>query len=305
MALKSVFDAMKRDGGYVVKPLDLYLLSLNNKDNDRAIDVNAPSQVGTCCRARYYARTGEKSDVNSVDGRARRIFDNGTHYHLRMQDYMLNMKLLLMDEVPVLDEEHNIQGHTDGILNISRNLDTVEECAILELKSINSRGFESLKAVKPEHKMQGLVYVYCIEKHRKYLQEKYKTEEAFRRSAPLRKAKYAKRYQHLKDGSKFTRKQKIAFQVGLHMKLDNILYYLQRPVTKCIFVYENKDNQELKEYCVSSTEADSKNKMKQILIDFDNINHFVEVHKVPPREGNSKSSNMCRWCSYKDLCFIT
>ena len=45
MALKSVFNAMKREG-YIIKDLDLYLLSLNEEDNDRAIDVNAPSQSG-------------------------------------------------------------------------------------------------------------------------------------------------------------------------------------------------------------------------------------------------------------------
>ena len=82
MALKSVFNAMKRDG-YVVKDLDLYLLSLNGTDNDRAIDVNAPSQIGKCLRQRFYARTGAESNSNAVDARTRRIFDNGTKTHER------------------------------------------------------------------------------------------------------------------------------------------------------------------------------------------------------------------------------
>ena len=73
MALKAVFSAMKREG-YIVKDLELYLLGLNATDEDRAIDVNAPSQAGVCMRARYYARTGAPKDGASIDARTRRIF---------------------------------------------------------------------------------------------------------------------------------------------------------------------------------------------------------------------------------------
>lgn len=41
---------------------------------------------------------------------------------------MLDSGILLLDEVPVLSEEYNIQGHTDGILDLG------DEYAILELK---------------------------------------------------------------------------------------------------------------------------------------------------------------------------
>lgn len=83
MALKSVFNAMKREG-YIIKDLDLYLLSLNEEDNDRAIDVNAPSQIGKCLRQRFYARTQAERDSNAIDARTRRIFDNGTKTHERL-----------------------------------------------------------------------------------------------------------------------------------------------------------------------------------------------------------------------------
>lgn len=304
MSIKSVFNAMKSEG-YLIKPLEMYLLSLNNEDNDRAIDVNAPSQVGTCMRARYYARTGCDKDVNAVDARARRIFDNGTHFHIRMQEYLREAGILLMDEVPVLNERYNIQGHTDGVLNISNSEDgEFKECAILELKSINDRGFSDLRVVKPEHREQGLVYVYCIEEHRKFLHNKYDSYDSFRFSAPLRMKKYAKFYQHLRDGRKFTREQKINFQVKLHMDLDRILFQLDNPVTKCIFLYENKNTQELKEFCVDMKEAKSKEVIYNILEDFKAINSFVKNERVPPREGTSRSSSVCRWCDYKDVCYV-
>ena len=149
MALKSVFNAMKREG-YVIKDLDLYLLSLNGEDNDRAIDVNAPSQIGGCLRSRYYSRTQASRDTNAVDARTRRIFDNGTKTHERLQQYLEEQGMLLMDEVPVYNATYNIQGHTDGILALG-----AVEKGVLEIKSINSNGFSNLKTVKEEHRKQG------------------------------------------------------------------------------------------------------------------------------------------------------
>ena len=154
MALKAVFSAMKREG-YIVKDLDLYLLGLSATDEDRAIDVNAPSQAGVCMRARYYARTGAPRDGASIDARTRRIFDNGTKTHERLQEYLLKQGMLLMDEVPVHNYEYNIQGHTDGVLKLSAS-----ERGILEIKSINSNGFSSLKGAKEDHRKQGLVYIF-------------------------------------------------------------------------------------------------------------------------------------------------
>ena len=49
MSLSSLFNSMKQEG-YVVKPLEFYLEKQANQDNDRAVDVNAPSQAGKCLR---------------------------------------------------------------------------------------------------------------------------------------------------------------------------------------------------------------------------------------------------------------
>lgn len=120
MALKNLFDAMKNEG-YVIKDLDLYLAKkANEADENRAIDVNAPSQVGRCPRERYYARTQcVQADPNSISPRSQRIFDNGTGVHERLQGYLKDMGILLMDELPVHNVEYNIQGHTDGVLALT------------------------------------------------------------------------------------------------------------------------------------------------------------------------------------------
>ena len=297
MALKSVFNAMKREG-YVIKDLDLYLLSLNDEDNDRAIDVNAPSQIGKCLRQRFYARTSADRDSNAVDARTRRIFDNGTKTHERLQHYLAEQGMLLMDEIPVLNAEYNIQGHTDGLIAVSK-----VEKAILEIKSINSNGFSQLKTAKDEHVQQGLSYVYCVEERRKYLRETYANLEEFEAYKEELMEEYALNYQHLKGGRKFTREEKIQFQCELHYKMDYILMQTNTPITKVVFLYENKDNQELKEYCVSSREAKSQEILTGVLDDCANLNDYVANGVVPPRCSSSKSSMECRFCPYSVECW--
>ena len=293
--LKSLFSTFKLDG-IVVKQLDQYLLSLNAKDEDRATDVNSPSQVGACIRARYYARIGVTSDGNSIDARTRRIFDNGTGMHERIQDYLKKQGMLLMDEIPVFNTAYNILGSSDGIIDNDREL------VILELKSINSNGFSRLKTVREDHEMQGLVYVYCVEEQRKVIQELVKTDK-YKSSKAKRRRLYASMYQHLQDGAKYTREEKIAFRIDMHLKLDELLSRVVVPITKAVFVYENKDTQEMKEFIVSAEEAKSKEIISEFLADYEYLNQCVENRVVPDRICSSKSDPNGRWCSYKVECF--
>ena len=297
MSLNKVFSSMKKEG-YVIKPLEMYLLSLSAKDNDRALNVNAPSAVGQCLRARYYSRTNAPCDPFSIDARTRRIFDNGTAVHERIQRDLKEAGVLLMDEVPIINEEYNVQGHTDGIIKLSDI-----ELGVLEIKSINSRGFSELKSEKPEHKRQGLVYLFSLEQRRLYLKEKYPTEEDFKNSALIRSAYYRKKYNYLQDGRKYTREQKIRFQVGLAMKSDRLLFHCDTPITKVIFLYENKDTQDMKEYCVTSSTPDSKITMEQMISEFETLNEQVSNNEIPDREGKSKNDQTCRWCNYKTECW--
>lgn len=296
MSLKTVFQSLKKEG-YIVKRLDEFLIAKAGEDNDRAIDVNAPSQIGKCPRARYYSRTGAPANPG-VDPRSTRIFDNGTFFHIRTQEYLKEAGILDVDEVPVYNEQYNIQGHTDGILSISGS-----EKAVLELKSINSKGFSELKDAKDEHKKQGLTYLFCLENRRQELHLRYKSRIAFLRSRKARYQEYEKLYQHLKGGRKHTREEKIAFQCGLHDRVDTILFNLDTPITKVIFLYENKDTQELKEFVVTSSESQSKVTMESILNECSSVNEAVESGCVPDRCTRNKSDFCCRWCDYSIECW--
>ena len=286
-----MFKAFKREG-YIVKELDLYLMN-KQEDSGRAVNVNAPSQAGNCLRSNYYMRMQCEND-GSIDARTMRIFNNGTGVHERLQAYLLDMGLLLMDEVPLRNDEYNIQGSTDGFLKIDSN-----EIGILEIKSINNGGFTALKDAKDEHKIQGMVYLYCSEERRKFLQKKYKSLKELVDSKKDRIKYFESLYPHVKDGSKHTRKEKLKHLVDLNLLADEILFNTKRPITKVIFLYENKDNQELKEFCVERDESI----ISSILKDYELLNECIEDEMIPKRYGENKSSSTCRYCGYKLNCW--
>ena len=161
-----------KNEGYIIKRLDQYLLSLNDKDEDRRWDINSPSSASKCERAIAYSRLGYEPDANTVDARTRRILDNGTDTHKRLQKYMMDEGMLKMDEVPVFLDRLQIQGHTDGLLELSKY-----ELGILEIKTINTNGFSNLLDARDDHKKQALVYMVCLEERRKWLRDKFSTED--------------------------------------------------------------------------------------------------------------------------------
>lgn len=298
MGLKKIMSTLKRDG-YIVKRLDQYLLSMNEKDEDRRWDINSPSSAGKCPRAVVYSRLNYDRDTNSVDARTRRIFDNGTGVHERLQKYMLDSGILAMDEVPLFDDELQIQGHTDGLLNLSKF-----ELGVLEIKSINSNSFSKLVDAKEEHKLQAITYMYCLENRRKWLKDNYETEEALNKY--LNSKKYKKfiedHYKHIKDGSKFSAEEKHQFKLECHQKADRIMWNASRPINKMVFLYENKDNQELKEFTVKYDEE----MMATLIEKYEFINDCVFTEEIPPRpkECTSKMCSCARWCSFKLECWI-
>lgn len=295
MSLNNLFQSVKQEG-YIIKPLNFFLEKQANADNDRAVDVNAPSQAGQCMRHNYYMRKQYDSD-GDIGARTQRIFDNGTYTHERIQNYLLEMNLLICDEVPLLNEEYNIQGHTDGFLDLPE-----DEVAILEIKSINDNQFNQLKDAKEEHKKQGLIYLYCAEERRQQLRNKYKTLEEFYASQEERAEYYRSKHQHMKGGRKFTREQKIQHEVDLNLISDDILFRTEKPITKVIFLYENKNTQDMKEYCVERSTV-TEHILTGVLNEYQALNEYCEEDELPPREGTSKSCQTCRWCSYKLECW--
>lgn len=298
MALKDVFSTLKNEG-YIIKKLDQYLLSLNDKDGDRRWDINSPSSASKCERAIVYSRLAYESDANAVDARTRRIFDNGHGMHDRLQKYMMDEGMLKMDEVPVFLDRLQIQGHTDGLLQLSRY-----ELGILEIKSINTNGFSKLYDARDDHKEQALVYMVCLEERRKWLKDKFSTEDEL--MSYFVTDEYhtfiENHYKHMEGGNHYSRGEKLQFKYEQHMKADRLLWNTPRPINKSIFLYEDKNTQELKEFTVKHDEESWAN----LEAKFEYINEYVAKKEVPPRpdEATSKSCSLCRWCNYKTECFV-
>lgn len=295
MGLKSIFKSIKTDNGYVTKKLDRYLLSLNGEQNDRAVNVNSPSSAGGCLRANYYKRMGYKRD-GDIKPRLRRIFDNGDYMHDRFQTYLERQGLLVMKEVPLRNDEYEIQGHTDGLMRVSNS-----KLVVLELKSINDRGFKMVKegGVKEKHKSQGFVYMFTLEERRKELRAKYKDVEEFTEDVENRYDYYRSLYQHLEDGKKYSREEKIEFKADQHNKADRLLIETEVPIREVSFVYENKNDQEVKEYVLKR----DKKFLDNILEGYKELNEYVEKEELPPRCCKYKSKRPCKWCDFKIQCW--
>lgn len=297
MALKNLLSTLKNEG-YIVKQLDQYLLSMSAKDEDRRYDINSPSSAGACPRGAVFSRLGYERDACSIDAKTRRIFDNGTHTHERLQRYMLDCDILAMDEVPVFDDDYQVQGHTDGLLNLSKH-----ELGILEIKTINTDGYKKLVDAKEEHKLQAFLYLHCLENRRKWLKARFKTQrELIKYLVSKEYIDFVKdHYKHMKDGDKYSADEKFQFKLQCHKNADKILFKAIRPINKVIFLYEDKNTQALKEFCVVRDDE----MINDLLDKLEYINDHVERKEIPPRpeEATSKSCGHCRWCNFQSQCF--
>lgn len=265
--------------GVLIKAIEDYLSSVKVGE-DRGHGWNSPSSVGGCLRSSYFSRTKVPPDFPSNDPRLQRIFDNGTGVHVRLQDYLKGNGILKEDEAPLFNLQHLIMGTTDGLLLIDNTL------AVLEIKSINSFAFSSLKDAKPEHKLQASIYMYCLNEMRKSLLRGGRAE--------LESAYLKKLGTFLRDGNLYTKEQKIERQFKAFCRTLDLLELYPKPLTQVVFLYENKDTQELKEFVVEDDGSISKEALQK----FDHLNYCVENKVIP----SASKTYICNGCRYRKVC---
>ncbi len=263
----------------LIPAIDMLLMK-DSGTEDRGHGWNSPSGIGGCMRASYYNRCFAKKTNANDDPRSLRILNNGTFVHERLQGYLKEAGVLLLDEAPVFNVEYEVMGNTDGLLKDGDRL------SILEIKSINSNGFNALTDAKPEHKLQASLYMYCLDEMRKkvllgdgeWLRNLYKTKlESF-----------------LEDGRKYTKEQKLEKKMAIFDKTLELLEKYPKPIRKIIFLYECKDTQELKEFPFEWDRdliSDLLNRCKE-------INKYVAEGIIPKKDN----TRYCKWCAFKDLC---
>jgi hypothetical protein len=144
----------------LIPPLDRYLMSLNqqNRVGDGWIH---PSGI-TRCLGETYACLAGLPMKEVIDARLRRIFDNGTSVHRRIQKCLLRAGLTIPSKTDKKYGEHQYQndewkihGTADGILKAGPH--------ILEIKSINSNQFKVMSGPKYEHIWQAHLYMWMSE----------------------------------------------------------------------------------------------------------------------------------------------
>ena len=115
------------------------------------------STFGTTCDRLLWASFNGRIPKKKLTGKFARLLEHGGTFENRMEKYLTKMGIIKGREVPVSFEEGDfrITGRIDFIIkHINLGL------TILELKTINSRGFKALKGKpKPEHIFQVQMYL--------------------------------------------------------------------------------------------------------------------------------------------------
>lgn len=117
-----------------------------------------PSALGQCLRKMWFKQKCAPESV-STKGEALKmhlVFEVGTMFHIIVQSACEQAGVLEESEVAIVDHKNKLLGHCDGVLKI----DGVRY--VLEIKTINSRGFTLLKEPKHEHVQQAQAYMHSL-----------------------------------------------------------------------------------------------------------------------------------------------
>lgn len=156
-----------------------------NKKNNRDNTKFHPSSIGYCTRKTVYVMSGYPGAELSPQSLS--IFENGHSFHNRMEHWFDKAGILIAPELPIKNDELNISGRTDAVINnpnstkyqYLREVTLVDfndkviytgpdnEIALVELKSINYKGFNRVRneGPKEEHVAQLQLYMFLTGIH--------------------------------------------------------------------------------------------------------------------------------------------
>ena len=129
-----------------------------------------PSQIGQPCLLKIYKQMMGEEGTKRPDARLQVIFDIGHAVHHMFQTYGLNGAWgpIYKQEVEVsgkhqpLAADLMIEGHADAenvlVVDNIPHAPIYEVGIVHEYKTINSNNFSKLRAPKPEHKQQAMLY---------------------------------------------------------------------------------------------------------------------------------------------------
>ena len=130
------------------------------QQNSSRVGVFYPSMLGNECDRYLYLAFRGKLPQQEIASTTQRIFDTGSSFEDRMTKYFEQMGILKGREIVVKSDSPPISGRADFLLTHEEHQEIV-----LELKSINDKGFKNLYSKpKPEHALQLQIYLQLLDK---------------------------------------------------------------------------------------------------------------------------------------------
>lgn len=124
------------------------------------------SSIADCPRKMIFSMMNLPKDQYPRSGsdtaKGYKLMGMGTYIHGYIQEHFIAMGILPKDDLEekkrLVDEEYMFSGHCDGVLDIDGTR------VLLEIKTINERGFKWIKEPKQEHYFQAQAYLHFLEK---------------------------------------------------------------------------------------------------------------------------------------------
>lgn len=122
----------------------------NGSTKERWIDPDPairPSGAGSVCPRDI--QLGMLGHRPGIKGDSRRRMDNGTLLHERWERYLKETGVMVASEVPIKLSDPVVSGRLDAILQHPEE----GHFTVVEIKSVNSRGFKTLPSSTPDRKV--------------------------------------------------------------------------------------------------------------------------------------------------------
>ena len=136
---------------WLLKAIDTHL---TGSQRPARVGVFYPSSLGSPCDRFLYNSYNGLVQEQIIDSNTRRIFDCGDYLGHRYEKYFEKMGVLLGTEIALKCDDPPISGRLDFLIKHEQH-----GAAIVELKSINKRGFVALAKPKDDHYQQIQFYL--------------------------------------------------------------------------------------------------------------------------------------------------
>lgn len=165
--LKQIVSGASAPSTVLLERLDRY----NTQEDSPPRPGWHPSELsqGYCPRHLVLRELGWIKERNRIDGRVQRIFDNGHYFHARIQKYVKDMGIVMVDEFfgdkenGHLCEEVKLE-HPCGLTGRSDNFVRLDNVLnVIDYKSIRQEQFNLLHKPLEKHAKQVWLYLGMVE----------------------------------------------------------------------------------------------------------------------------------------------